>query len=44
MGATIYSLIYNIEAMMPLEVNIPSLRVLIDTELEESEWAKLKFK
>jgi len=29
---------------MPLEVEIPSLRVLIDAELEELEWAKLKFK
>jgi len=43
-GATPYSLVYGMKAIMPLEVEIPSLRVLIDAELEESEWAKLKFK
>jgi hypothetical protein len=31
------------EAVMPLEVETPSLRVLMDVELEESEWVKLKF-
>ena len=28
---------------MPLEVEIPSLRVLIDSELEEAEWAKVRY-
>jgi hypothetical protein len=37
MGATPYSLIYGIEAVMPLEVEIPFLRVLIDSKLEEAE-------
>jgi hypothetical protein len=31
------------EAVMPLEVEIPSLRVLIDFELEEVEWAKVRY-
>jgi hypothetical protein len=31
-GATPYSLIYRMEAIMPLEVEIPSLRVLIKSE------------
>ncbi|KAG5226363.1 RNA-directed DNA polymerase (Reverse transcriptase), Ribonuclease [Salix suchowensis] len=39
-GATPYMLVYGMEAVMPLEVEIPSLRVLIDSELEEAEWAK----
>jgi hypothetical protein len=30
-------LVYGMEAVMPLEVEIPSLRVLIDSELEEVE-------
>ena len=42
-GATLYSLVYRMEAVMPLEVETPSLRVLMDVELEESEWVKLKF-
>jgi hypothetical protein len=31
------------EAIMPLEVEIPSLRVLVDSELEEVEWAKVRY-
>ncbi|XP_061979625.1 uncharacterized protein LOC133700079 [Populus nigra] len=41
--ATPYSLVYRMEAVMPLEVEIPSLRVLIDSELEEAEWAKVRY-
>jgi hypothetical protein len=36
-GATPYILVYGMEAVMPLQVEIPSLRVLIDSELEEVE-------
>ena len=42
--ATPYSLAYRMEAMMPLEVEIPSLRVLINFTLEEAEWAKVRYK
>jgi hypothetical protein len=42
-GATLYSLVYKMEAVMPLEVETPSLRVLMDVKLEESEWVKFKF-
>jgi hypothetical protein len=42
-GAIPYSLVYRMEAVMPLKVKILSLRVPMDVELEESEWAKLKF-
>jgi hypothetical protein len=31
------------EAVMPLKVKIPSLRVLIDSELEEVEWVKVRY-
>jgi len=43
MGGTPYSLVYGIKAVMPLEVEILSLRILMNVELEESEWTKLKF-
>jgi hypothetical protein len=36
-GATPYSLVYGMEAMMPLEVEICSLRVLIESKLKEVE-------
>jgi len=42
-GATPYTLVYGMEAVMPLEVEILSLRVLIDFELEEVEWAKVRY-
>jgi hypothetical protein len=34
-GATPYSLVYRMEVVMPLEAEIPSLRVLMELELEE---------
>jgi hypothetical protein len=42
-GTTLYSLVYGMEAVMPLEVEIPLLRVLIDSQLEEVEWAKVRY-
>jgi hypothetical protein len=36
-SATLYSLIYGIKAVMPLEVEIRSLRILKDAELDELE-------
>ncbi|XP_019418571.1 PREDICTED: uncharacterized protein K02A2.6-like [Lupinus angustifolius] len=38
--ATPFSLVYGMEAVSPIEVEIPSLRVLMEAELEESEWVK----
>ena len=42
-GATPYSLVYGMEAVSPIEVEIPSLRVLMEAELEESEWVKTRY-
>ncbi|PKI67353.1 hypothetical protein CRG98_012250 [Punica granatum] len=39
-GATPYSLVYGMEAVLPIEVEIPSMRILAMAELEEAEWAK----
>ncbi|RDY07344.1 hypothetical protein CR513_08558, partial [Mucuna pruriens] len=39
-GATPYSLVYGIETVLPIEVEIPSLRVLAKVELDESEWVQ----
>ncbi|RDX93161.1 Pol polyprotein, partial [Mucuna pruriens] len=38
--ATPYSLVYGIEAILPVEVEIPSLRVLVEAGLDESEWVR----
>lgn len=35
---TLYSLVYGMEAVLPIEVEISSLRILQEAELEEAEW------
>jgi hypothetical protein len=42
-GATPYTLVYGIEEVMSLEVEIPSLRVLVDSKLEEVECVKVRY-
>jgi ribonuclease HI len=42
-GATPYSLVYGMEAVLPIEVEIPSLRILSQTQLEEAEWAQARY-
>ena len=42
-GATPFSLVYGMEAVLPVEVEIPSLRVLMETKLEEAEWIRARF-
>ncbi|XP_021275575.1 uncharacterized protein LOC110410270 [Herrania umbratica] len=39
-GATPYSLVYGMEAMLPIKVEIPSLRVLMETKLKNAEWIR----
>ena len=36
--ATPYSLVYGMEAVLPIEIQIPSLRILKDAGLDEDEW------
>ena len=37
-GATPYSLVYGMEAVLPIEVQIPSLRIMKDASLNEDDW------
>ncbi|XP_071902658.1 uncharacterized protein [Coffea arabica] len=39
-GVTPYSLMYGMEAVLPAEVEIPSLRILMEAKLEEADWIK----
>ena len=41
-GATPFSLVYGMEAVLPFEVEIPSLRVLMEVQLEEAEWVQAR--
>ncbi|RDY03019.1 hypothetical protein CR513_13448, partial [Mucuna pruriens] len=40
MGATTYSLVYGMETALPIEVEIPSIRVLAKAKLEETKWVQ----
>ena len=42
-GATPFSLVYRMEVVFPFEVEIPSLRILAESGLEEAEWAQARF-
>jgi len=42
-GATPFSLVYGIEVVLPFEVEVPSLRILAESGLDESEWAQARF-
>ena len=37
-GATPFSLVYGMEAVLPVEVDIPTIRVLKEGTMEEAEW------
>ena len=42
-GAMPFSLVYGMEVVLPFEVEVPSLRILVDSSLKESEWAQMHF-
>ncbi|XP_058766815.1 uncharacterized protein LOC131640439 [Vicia villosa] len=42
-GATPFSLVYGMEAILPVEVEIPSLRVLTDVKLSEADRVQTRF-
>ena len=42
-GATPFSLVYGMEDVLPIEVDIPSLRVIMETKLLEAEWVQNRF-
>ncbi|KAK8586270.1 hypothetical protein V6N13_082083 [Hibiscus sabdariffa] len=41
-GATPYSLVYGMEAVLPIEIEIPSLRILNEVQLDEAEWVQAR--
>ena len=42
-GATPFSFVYGMEVVLPVEVVIPSLRVLMEAKLTEAEWCQTRF-
>jgi hypothetical protein len=42
--ATPYSLVYGIEVVLPLKVEISPLKIVVESELEEANWVKMRYK
>ena len=42
-GATPYSLVYGMEAVLPVEIEMGSLRVTLEQQISETEWAQSHF-
>jgi hypothetical protein len=42
-GETPFSLVYDMEAFLPVEVEIPSLCVLMEAKLTEAEWCQTRY-
>ncbi|XP_015169343.1 uncharacterized protein [Solanum tuberosum] len=41
-GATPYSLVYGTEEVIPAEVEIPSLRIIVEAEINDDEWIRTR--
>ena len=41
-GATPYLLVYGTEVVIPAEVKIPSLRIIVEAEIKDTEWVKTR--
>nr|XP_025886728.1 uncharacterized protein LOC112941457 [Solanum lycopersicum] len=41
-GATPFSLVYGTEAVIPVEIEIPSLRIIVEGEIDDDEWIKTR--
>ena len=39
-GATLYSLVYGMEAVLPVEIEMGSLRVALEQQIFKAEWAQ----
>ncbi|XP_074266092.1 uncharacterized protein LOC141588555 [Silene latifolia] len=42
-GATPYYLVYEMEAVQPVELEIPSLRILLESEVPEADWVQARY-
>ena len=42
-GATPFSLVYGMETVMPIEMEIPSLRVLMEIKLKKAKWVQTRY-
>lgn len=41
-GATLFSLVYGMDVILPIKVELPLLRILTDVKLDEVEWVQAR--
>jgi hypothetical protein len=42
-GMTLYSLVYGMEAILPAEIEVESLRIILESQILEAKWAKAQY-
>ncbi|XP_074293152.1 uncharacterized protein LOC141620091 [Silene latifolia] len=42
-GATLYYLVYGMAAVQPVELEIPSLRILLESQVPEEDWVQERY-
>ncbi|XP_058078595.1 uncharacterized protein LOC131226905 [Magnolia sinica] len=42
-GVTPYGLVYGMEAVLPIEIEFPSLQIPLESEIEEGEWQQARY-
>ena len=42
-GATLFSLVYGMEVVLPIEVEIVSLRILMEAKLTKAKWCQTRY-
>ena len=42
-AATLYPLVYGMEAVLPIEIEMGSLRVALEEQISKAEWAQSRF-
>ncbi|XP_074297560.1 uncharacterized protein LOC141628299 [Silene latifolia] len=42
-GATPYYLVYGMEVVQPVEIEVPSLRILLESQVPETDWAQARY-
>jgi len=43
-GATPYSLVYGMKAVLPIKIEVPSLRIMAECQITEADWQQNGFK
>ena len=41
---TLFSLVYGVEVVLPIEVELSSLRIVKEVELKKAEWTQARYK